>query len=94
MRTGATFSDVRFPVRETSERRPDGGVHENHAWRVSRADGQRHAVLLDAGPDLEAEGRLSQRKLAALAFEAAAFGHGKAITRSAAARFHRAFARR
>ena len=33
------------------------------------------------------EGRASQRKLASRSFDAAGFGHGKPITRDAAARF-------
>jgi glyoxylase-like metal-dependent hydrolase (beta-lactamase superfamily II) len=37
----------------------------------------------------EAEGRLSQRKLASLQFDAAAFGHGGAITSKAASRIRR-----
>ncbi|HEX3982701.1 MAG TPA: MBL fold metallo-hydrolase [Acidisoma sp.] len=40
----------------------------------------------------EAKGRLSQRKLAGLTFEAAAFGHGKAITRDATVRLRGAVA--
>ena len=38
------------------------------------------------------EGRRSQRKLAGLTFDAAVFGHGKAITRDAVIRFQRAIA--
>jgi hypothetical protein len=36
--------------------------------------------------DLE-EGRVSQRKLASLSFDAAGFGHGKPIARDASSRF-------
>jgi glyoxylase-like metal-dependent hydrolase (beta-lactamase superfamily II) len=39
----------------------------------------------------EAEGRRSQRKLATLDFEVAAFGHGNAIIQNASARFKRTF---
>ena len=46
------------------------------------------------GFENEAEGRRSQRKLADLDFEAAAFGHGKALTQDAVARLRRAAARR
>ena len=42
----------------------------------------------------EAEGRRSQRKLAALSFEAAAFGHGSAITKDAPSKLQRFVARR
>ena len=34
------------------------------------------------------EGRVSQRKLASLSFDAAGFGHGKPIARDASAQFH------
>jgi len=42
----------------------------------------------------EAEGRASQRKLAALDFQAVAFGHGKAITKDAPGKLRRFVARR
>lgn len=42
----------------------------------------------------EAEGRRSQRKLANLDFEVAAFGHGNAIMQNASARFRRTFGAR
>jgi len=39
------------------------------------------------------EGRVSQRKLAGLAFDAAGFSHGKPIARDASTRFRNKYAR-
>jgi hypothetical protein len=39
------------------------------------------------------EGRVSQRKLASLSFDAAGFGHGKPIARDASTRFRSKYAK-
>lgn len=51
------------------------------------------AGLLGLSPDHEdlEEGKRSAEKLAVLDFEAACFGHGRAIRRGASARFRKSF---